>query len=164
MGHQRLGRLPKTRRWQQVVELLDTGPEDTAGIAAAVVLAADRRLRDLAGDPSPTYCFWLLTRIAWASRGQDFAGDLAKLGIEAADGASVLTFISQVADRVRDELSPHTSSGHFTELASLALRRALSRRSDRTAQDVCCLSSGQRSSPAGRLPRHGLDIENAQRR
>lgn len=126
MGHMRLGRLPKTRRWQQVVELLDTAPEDTAGIAATVVLAADRRLRDLAGDPSPTYCFWLLTRIAWASRGQDFVGDLAKLGIEAADDSSVLTFISQVADRVRNELSPHTSSGHFTELASLALRRALS--------------------------------------
>jgi len=126
MGHLRLGRLPKTRRWQQVVELLDTAPEDTAGIAAAVVLAADSRLRDLASDPSPAYCFWLLTRIAWASRGRTFVGDLAGLGIEVANDSSVLAFISQVADRVRAELSRQTSSGHFTELGSLALRRALS--------------------------------------
>src|SRR5258708_4813722 len=61
MGHVRLGRLPKTRRWAEVIALLtDSSPEDVAAIASATVQAADRRLRELARDPSLTYCFWLL--------------------------------------------------------------------------------------------------------
>ena len=32
MGHIRLGRLPKTRRWVQVIDLLDASPEDTPGL------------------------------------------------------------------------------------------------------------------------------------
>lgn len=125
MGHNRLGRLSKTRRWAQIVQLLDTAPEDTPGIAAAVVEAAEHRLRGLASDNSLTFCFWLLARIAWASRGQNFAGDLARLGINVAENTPTLAFVSQLADRVRGQLSTQTSSGHFTELASLALRRTL---------------------------------------
>lgn len=126
MGHLHLGRLPKTRRWIDVVELLDASPEDAAGIAAGVVVAADRRLKALASDPSLGYCFWLLTRIAWASRQPDFHQRLSKLGIEAGSDTSVLAFISQLADRVQIETARNTSSGHFAELSSLALRRALS--------------------------------------
>src|SRR5712692_3950092 len=41
MGHIRLGRLPKTRKWQEVVGLVDAGA-DTAGIAAATLDASRR--------------------------------------------------------------------------------------------------------------------------
>ncbi len=125
MGHIRLGRLPKTRRWREVVGLLETTPEDTAGVAAATVVAAEHRLRDLRNDPSLTYCFWLLTRIAWASRGTTFVEDLQRLGIATAPGTSILGFVSAVTQHVRSETAGHTESGHFGELASLALRRAL---------------------------------------
>jgi hypothetical protein len=126
MGHLRLGRLPKTRRWIEVVQLLDTNPEDTTGIAASVVDAADRRLRELSSDPSLGYCFWLLTRIAWASRKPDFRQTLSGLGIEADTQESVLSFISRLAEHVHTEIDPNTTSGHFADLSSLALRRALS--------------------------------------
>lgn len=126
MGHLRLGRLPKTRRWGEVVELLDSSPGDTAAVAGAVIEAADHRLRALASDPSLTYCFWLLTRITWASRGRTFVDELADAGIEVAPDESALTFISRVTDRARAELSQYPESGPFSELASLALRRALS--------------------------------------
>lgn len=126
MGHLRLGRLPKTRRWGEVVELLDSSPNDVPRIAGAVVEAADRRLRALGADPSLTYCFWLLTRITWASRGGTFLSDLSELGIQVSAQDSALAFISRVTDRARVELSHHPESGPFAELASLALRRALS--------------------------------------
>lgn len=73
MGHIRLGRLPKTLRWQGVVGLLDTAPDDVPAVARATVEAADACLRGLARDPSLTHCFWLLTRIAAASREADFS-------------------------------------------------------------------------------------------
>lgn len=125
MGHLRLGRLPKTRRWREVVELLYSSPDDTGAVARATALAAERRLRALASDPSLTYCFWLLTRIAWASRSPSFAEELTDLRVALAPEESVLTFISKMTDRVRSELSEYPESGPFSELASLALRRTL---------------------------------------
>jgi len=126
MGHLRLGRLPKSRRWSEVIELIDARPEDPAGIAAAVVQAADRQLRELADDPSVGYCFWMLTRVASASRASSFADELARIGLSVRDDEPLLTFVSRVADVVRSRTTSLTSSGHFSELASLALRRALS--------------------------------------
>jgi hypothetical protein len=125
VGHQRLGRLPRTLRWRQVVQLLDRTPDETSAVAAATLQAADNRLRQLGGDPSLTYCFWLLTRISWAARGTSFASDLQKLGIAATPDATAMTLIAAVADRVRREQAEEPSAGQFSELASLALRRAL---------------------------------------
>ena len=125
MGHLRLGRLPKTRRWTQVVGLLDSGSLDTGELAAAVLEAADSRLRQLANDQGLGYSFWLLTRIALAARGDTFVEDLSRLGITADPGISSLQFIAQVADRAREELSNSPSEGDFAELGSLALRTAL---------------------------------------
>lgn len=124
MGHVRLGRLPMTRRWQQVMDLLTEGTTDIPGISAAVLFAAENRLRELANDPSLTYSFWLLTRIARASYSDDFTGRLADLGVSASADTSVIAFISQVADQVRQEHLRNATSGHFAELSSLAMRRA----------------------------------------
>ena len=125
MGHIRLGRLPKSRPWRAVVALLDEAPRDSAGLAAAIAKAAEQQLGVVGTDRSISYCFWLLTRIALASRSDDFATELARLGLHADSTTSTLAFISQVADQARSELATSTSSGHLTEIASLALRRSL---------------------------------------
>ena len=121
MGHLRMGRLPKTRRWTQVVDLLDAGSLDTGELAAAVFEAADYRLRQLANDQGLGYSFWLLTRIALAARGNTFVEDLSRLGITTDPGLSSLQFIAQVTDRAREQISVSPSEGDFAELGSLAL-------------------------------------------
>jgi hypothetical protein len=126
MGHLRLGRLPKTRRWLAVMDLLDTAPFDTANVARAVVEAADPRLSTLVHDPSLVYSFWMLTRIAWASRGSDFVIALRHLGLHLDGDSTVFALISQLSDQVRTTTAAQTASGPFGELASLALRHALS--------------------------------------
>jgi hypothetical protein len=50
---------------------------------------------------------------------------MSRLGIEIPDDGSALTFIAAISDRVRWETSDYLESGPFAELASLALRRAL---------------------------------------
>ena len=80
MGHLRMGRLPKTRRWTQVVDLLDAGSLDTGALAAAVFEAADYRLRQLANDQGLGYSFWLLTRIALAARGKHLRRGFVPVG------------------------------------------------------------------------------------
>ena len=126
MGHVRLGRLPRTLRWQGVVRLLDQSPDDVPAVAHATVAAAEARLRELARDPSLGYCFWLLTRLAAASRETDFAAATAALRLVPPETDSALAFIARVNEQVRAELRQFPESGPFSELASLALRRALS--------------------------------------
>src|SRR5690242_14478318 len=121
MGHLRLGRLPKTRRWNAVMNLLDAEPSDTAGVARAVVNAADNRLSRLGHDEALVYCFWLLTRITWAARGPQFRDHLADLGIEVSDSTSALGLVSKVSEQARMVLAQHPESGPFGELASLSL-------------------------------------------
>jgi hypothetical protein len=126
MGHVRLGRLPQTRRWRQVVELLEAAPEDVSAIASATTVAAELRLRELSNDPSLAYCFWVLTRIASASREETFHESLIELGIPAQHNDTVLSFIARVSEHVQGEFERHPASGPFAELASLAMRRAIS--------------------------------------
>src|SRR5687768_17192438 len=113
MGHIRLGRLPKTRRWNEVVDLLAESPALTGAVAAAATRAADRRLSALASDQAVNYAFWLLTRIAWASHSEAFFQELETIGLQADPSGSTLSFISDLSDRVRDRNADQISSGHF---------------------------------------------------
>lgn len=125
MGHVRVGRLPKIGRWRQIITMIWTTTADVGVIADETATAAENRLRRLRNDASFAYCFWLLTRIAWASRGQDFEGALAELGLEVQADESVVSFISNVSRRAGAVIYAHPESGPFSELASLSMRRAL---------------------------------------
>jgi len=125
MGHVRVGRLPKSRSWRDVTSLLGTMPQDVQSIAAAVLIASDDRLRQVDNDGALAYCFWLLTRLEAASDSSDFAGEVTELGLSAPEGTQLLTFLAAVSDRVWQTVGPSTDSGHFRELAALALRRTL---------------------------------------
>jgi hypothetical protein len=125
VGHIELGYLPKSARWQVVAGLLAAPRLDVPAVASATVAAAERRLVELRGDPSLTYCFWLLVRLAEAARGPDFVEDAAQLGITVRADDAALAFIARTADRARIELNRYPGSGPFGEIASLALRRAL---------------------------------------
>jgi hypothetical protein len=96
-----------------------------AAVAAATVRAAERRLVRLRGDPSLAHCFWLLVRLAEAARGPDFLAGVRALGVPIQRDDTALALAVRVADAARSELDRHPESGPFGELASLALRRAL---------------------------------------
>jgi hypothetical protein len=67
MGHVRLGRLPRTRLWQEVVALFGTGvPLDQ--IAGPTARASESALGAAHNDPALGYAYWLLTQIPMAAR------------------------------------------------------------------------------------------------
>lgn len=67
MGHVWLGRLPATRKWQQVVSLLSEGAT-LERIAGASAEAAENSLGHARRDPALLHSFWLLTQIPLAAR------------------------------------------------------------------------------------------------
>jgi len=81
MGHVRLGRLPQTRNWRDVVGLLGAAaPADR--VAAASARAAEGSIGRAASDPALTHAIWLLTQLPLAARAQDFPGALRGLGLD----------------------------------------------------------------------------------
>ena len=125
MGHLRLGRLPKTRAWGEVVDLLETNVDNIPEVGRATLKAAEAQLKRLSADPVISYCFWILTRVTWFARGDDFAIRLTEIGVNPETASSAFTFISQLTDHVRTKAAEHPESGVFAEIASLALRQAL---------------------------------------
>lgn len=138
MGHVRIGRLPKTLRWREVVALIDESAP-AAAVAAATAAAAERRLRRLADDPAFGYPVWLLTRVTWAARGETFADDLARLGIALPIDVSPLGTIALLTDHVRSEMASWPGRDNFSELATQAFRQALT---DTVAREGASLFDG----------------------
>jgi hypothetical protein len=89
MGHVRLGRLPATRKWRQVVELLGADELPIAEIAAAVELSADRSLSTAAQDPGFVEAFWHLLRLPQAIASPDWHTALQSIGISVPADAGI---------------------------------------------------------------------------
>ncbi|MCH8804495.1 MAG: DUF1501 domain-containing protein [Planctomycetes bacterium] len=98
---------------------------NTATIVDDIAIIKTVNTEAINHDPAITYCFWLLTRMAWSARGTSFSQDLRDLGVRVRADSSALTVISEVADRIRNELAGYPSSGQFGEIAALAVRSAL---------------------------------------
>ena len=80
MGHIHLGRLPASRKWNQVVALLDEAAAVDA-IAQASAVAAERDFERAAHNPVFVEAVRLLAMIPQAARADDFAGALYDLGV-----------------------------------------------------------------------------------
>ena len=71
MGHIRLGTLPRTRQWIQVLDLIG-GRAGMPDVAAATMDASQRGLLRAAKDPGLVYTVWLLTQVPLAARSKNF--------------------------------------------------------------------------------------------
>ena len=124
MGHVRLGVLPKSRKWNQVVNALRLGA-DIDEVAAAAADAAEASLHAASNDAAFLHAFWLLTQIPLAARGPDFAGDLRRLGVEVGNHPSlmdVVAAISAAVDRHAREQEHRTDLGEMAQMAAVESR------------------------------------------
>ncbi len=99
MGHSLLGRLPRTRKWQEVVGLIGGGA-DTADIAAATLGASKLGLDDAARDPALLHSFWLLTQFPLCARKANLVAELAKIGVSITGEATLMELVGGFSDAV----------------------------------------------------------------
>ena len=127
MGHVRLGILPRSRKWRQVVEELRLGAEIDA-VAASAADAAEAALRAASNDPAFLHAFWLLTQVPLAARGPTFTQDLQRLGVRVPDRPSLMDLaagISAAVDRYAREQGGHTDLGEMAQMAAVESLAAL---------------------------------------
>jgi hypothetical protein len=116
MGHSRLGDLPRTRKWRQVVALLDSEAA-TSQIAAATLDAAKLGLEQAAGDPALVHSFWLLSQLPLCAKRNSFISELNLLGIAVSSQPTLLELVGGFADAVDDHVR---KTGGRTDLGEIA--------------------------------------------
>jgi len=124
MGHQLLGTLPQTRKWQQVVALLSDGA-DVDAIAAAVSRAAETSMIDASKDPAVRHALWLLTQIPLAARQSDLVGALRKIGITLPAQPSLADITSGMMDAIDGAVARQERRTDFGEMAQLCAAESL---------------------------------------
>jgi hypothetical protein len=125
MGHKRLGILPRTKGWQQVVASLDRG-ESVARIAAASSYAAEGALSRASGDPTLIRAFWLLTQLPLAARDPDFAMRLRELGLEVGSSPQLFEIIGAFSEAIDAHARTVGERSDLGEMAQLAAAESLS--------------------------------------
>jgi hypothetical protein len=127
MGHVRLGALPKSRKWNQVVEELRLGA-DIDAVTASAADAAEANLQAASNDPAFLQAFWFLTQVPLAARGPDFVGDLRRLGLRVPDQPSLVDLVAAISgavDRYAREKGGRTDLGEMAQMAAVESLMAL---------------------------------------
>lgn len=126
MGHLRLGPLPRTRKWRQVVELLE-GDAGTPQVAAATLMAAQAGFAQAGHDPGVIHTVWLLTQLPLAARQIDFLGRLRQLGLAVSDQPSVLEVVSAFQTVIDNRVRELRRRSDVNEMAQLAAGESLTK-------------------------------------
>jgi 7-cyano-7-deazaguanine synthase in queuosine biosynthesis len=138
MGHQRLGEIPKTQRWKEVVakvagaggggaglggpvEGVDTLISDVESVASEVLDAAAQGLAAATNDLGLRFTFYTLTQIVLAARQPDWKSELASLGIQASDTSSIFDLTSDVQAVIDDY---NLKLGRRTDISEMAGKAA----------------------------------------
>lgn len=124
MGHIRLGNLPRTRKWQQVIGMLGEGTGMPA-LAAATMDASQRGLQEASDDSALIYSFWLLTQLPLAARTDDFSGELKKRGLKVSAEPTLMEIVGAFTDAVDDYVGNRGCRTDLGELAQLAAAETL---------------------------------------
>jgi len=126
MGHTRLGDLPRTRKWQQVVALIEGGA-GTAQVANATMRAAERGFRLAAEDKGVVETIWLLTKLPLAAKSEDFASALRNVGLEVSDTPGLMEIVGAFSDAVDRRLANNNGRTDLGEMAQMAASETMSK-------------------------------------
>lgn len=125
MGHTHLVRLPATRKWRDVVGLLDRGapPEEVLSASASAV---ERDLANAAQDPVFVEAVRLLCQIPQAALADNFAASMRHEGLDAGSDPTLLDIALAASLRLDGVRGQARSGNDFSELSARALVSTLS--------------------------------------
>lgn len=120
MGHIRLGTLPKTRAWKEVIRLI-ADEADVAEIAEAAVHASDKAFEVIQNDTGFSETVELMIQLAVAAKSQDRAAHLESVGIRLPEHASITNVAIAIQGALDENVSRNGKRSDFGELAQGAL-------------------------------------------
>lgn len=120
MGHIRLGQLPRTRKWRDVVELVAVGA-DVSQVANATIRAADSAFSFVNNDSGYNQAVWLMTQLGLAA-GQDKPLEyLRSQGINIPENTSLPGVAAALTEALDNHSAANGGHGDLGELSQRAL-------------------------------------------
>ncbi len=120
MGHSRLSNLPRTRWWNEVVELIAQGGS-VADVAEKTLDAALDGFSAAANDRGVIQACWLLMQVPLIAQGEDGLERLAEIGIRLPTDASPTDLAAALTDAADEYHHVSRSRSDLGEMAELAL-------------------------------------------
>ena len=118
MGHTRLGALPRSKNWREVVEFIAAGA-DVPQVASATINAAESAFSFVSNDSGYNQAVWLMTQLGLAAGQENPLGYLRSQGIDIPDNTS----LPGVAAALTEALDNHSAAnGGHSDLGELAQR------------------------------------------
>lgn len=124
MGHSRLGYLPQTYDWQDLIAQI-AGGADAAAIADATMDAAADGLELAARDAGLRHVFRLLTQVTLAAREEDFALGLREAGVTVPPNPTLFDLLGGFAEAVDEHLLRAGGRTDLGEMAQMAAAESL---------------------------------------
>jgi hypothetical protein len=131
MGRTRLGTVPKTRKWNELVEQIAgtglttdvaTAAINISAIAARTLDAVRKGLDKAVDDSGVRYTFYLLTQVALASPTSDWKSALSQHGISLSNNSTIFDFTTEVQDAIDRYISRNPAGA--TDLSEIAEQSA----------------------------------------
>lgn len=133
MGHTRLGTIPKSRKWKDIVALLSAQNQtDRASVENEIELialksldAASNGFDKAINDVGLRFVFFLLTQLALSSRENDWTVRLSKCNVDVSNTSSVVELLSELQLAVDDYIVDKARPTDVSEIAQKALGEAV---------------------------------------
>ena len=146
MGNVRLGILPQTHRWREVVKLLE-GEGSLTEIAKASFEAALVSFRHIPNDPGFTEALTEIFKFAESAKTVDFVDRLQVVGFEVGSDASALELLASLRSRIDNSFRRFSNRTDLQEISVNSFGESLMRQTaaelpsllaapPRTAQEV----------------------------
>jgi hypothetical protein len=126
MGHLRLGTLPTSKNWKEVVSLIPRPSSTPSQIAAATIEAAKGGVKRAANDNGVIDVFWLLTQIPLAAREENFSAALKRLGFSVPESPTAFDVLGALSEVIESNAAERRERSDFSELSLAAAQEALS--------------------------------------
>ena len=140
MGHERVGVLPRTKKWQDIVAQLAESSgsrEDVAAIASATLDNVRSQFRKIHFDDGVVAAFQFLVALTKSASLRDFERTLISPSINFEDSPSTLRLIAQL----RSWVELHADSNEYAAIAMRASADAISHWSVQQQTQVTLFSS-----------------------
>jgi hypothetical protein len=127
MGHMRVGFLPKTRKWKQVIKLLETTTSSNEKIAYATITASEKFFNQNKDNSVIVFCYWFLTQITSHARKKEvFINELDRFGLDISNLKNAINFLSSVSKYIDKQAQIRKGNYVLSKIAILSLKEVLS--------------------------------------
>jgi len=150
MGHIRIGTLPATKRWKEVVGLITEGAE-VSKVAESTIHASELAFNKVHDDFAFREAVWLMTQFGVAGSKDNPAQHLDSLGIAVSGASSVVEVALAVAGELDRRIDASRRRSDFGEMAQRALISSITEHLQEKTPGLIPPTAGEIKARLGKL-------------